>query len=106
MERSEVMDIFVPRRPQERLYLMKCDPKAGISNYREVAFLGWQVDSYTTPVGWRGVIHIDERNSAWVVELAEGRFTSPTLGGGVFETIEDVLRLLCERFHQWAESSE
>jgi hypothetical protein len=38
------MDIFVPRQPQERLYLMKYDPKEG-ANYHEVAFLGWLVHS-------------------------------------------------------------
>jgi hypothetical protein len=102
------MDIFVPRRPQERLYLMRCDPKAGISNYCEVAFLGWRVSSglSATPIGLEGEMRIDENKSAWVVEFAEGRFTSPTLGSGVFKTIEDVFRRLCERFEEWAVSSE
>ena len=102
------MDIFVRRGPQERLYLMLCDPKAGIANYREVAFLGWRVGSAlsATPIGLDGEMRIDENKSAWVVELAEGRFTSPTLGSGVFKTIEDVFRRLCERFEEWAESSE
>ncbi|HEX3569510.1 MAG TPA: hypothetical protein VHU44_01670, partial [Acidobacteriaceae bacterium] len=69
------MDIFVPRRPQERLYLMTCDPKKGISDHRELAFLGWRVGSEfrTTPIGLRGEMRIDEGKSAWVVELAEGR---------------------------------
>ena len=102
------MDIFVPGRPQERLYLMRYDPKADTSNYCEVAFFGWRVDSgfRTTPIGLRGEMRIDEGKSAWVVELAEGRFTSPTPGIGVFNTIEEVLRLLFDQFHQWAESSE
>ncbi len=102
------MDMFVPGRPQERLYLMRCDPKAGISDYREVAFLGWRVSSgcRAIPIGLSGEIRIDEGKSAWVVELAEGRFTSPTLGIGVFNSIEDVLHLISDRFHQWAESSE
>jgi hypothetical protein len=102
------MDIFVRRRDKERLYLLECDLKTGRSGHCEVAFLGWRWggDVRTTPIGLRGQMHIDERNHAWVVELAEGKFTSPTLGVGVFETIEDVVRLLCDRLHQWAESSE
>jgi hypothetical protein len=91
------MDIFVRRGPQERLYLMKCDPKAGISNYCEVAFFGWRVGSVLspTPIGLQGEMRIDEGKSAWVLELAEDKYTSPTLGIGVFKTFEDVLRRLC-----------
>jgi hypothetical protein len=88
---------------------MNCDPKAGISNYREVAFLGWRVGSDSSPVipiGWKGLMRIDEYKSAWVVELAEDKYTSPTLGIGVFKTFEDILRRLCDQFHKWAETSE
>ena len=85
------MDIFVSRQPQERLYLVQYNPKKDTSNYREVAFLGWSIcSSSATPVGLRGHINVNGYTSAWVVELAEGRFTSPTLGIGLFNDLEDV----------------
>jgi hypothetical protein len=58
------------------------------------------------PIGMRGEMRIDENKSAWVVELAEDKYTSPTLGIGVFKSIEHVLRRLCDRFEEWAVSSE
>jgi hypothetical protein len=106
-KRSEVMDIFVSRQPQERLYLVQYDPKKDTSNYREVAFLGWSTfGSSATPVGLRGHIIVSAYTSAWVVELDEGRFTSPTLGIGLFNDLEDVLQRLHRGFQQEAEGSE
>jgi hypothetical protein len=73
------MDIFVPRQPQERLYLMRYDPKTDTSNYLEVAFLGWSAGGYeagATPIGLRGQIHINACTDGWIIELGEDRFTS------------------------------
>ena len=101
------MDIFVSRQPQERLYLVQYNPKKDTFNYREVAFLGWSIcGSSATPVGLRGHINVNGYTSAWVVELAEGRFTSPTLGIGLFNDLEDVLQRLHRGFKQEAEGSE
>ena len=102
------MDIFVPRRPLERLYLMSYDSIANTSNYREVSVLGWRAGYYVQaiPIGLQGEMRINEGKSAWVVELAEGRFASPQLGIGLFNTMKDVFRLLIDQFHKWAESSE
>jgi hypothetical protein len=54
----------------------------------------------------RGHINVNGYTSAWVVELAEGRFTSPTLGIGLFNDLEDVLQRLHRGFQQEAEGSE
>jgi hypothetical protein len=101
------MDIFVSRQPQERLYLMRYDPKTDTSNYREVAFLGWSIcGTSATPVGLSGQIHINAQTDAWVAEFAGARFTSPTLGFGLFNDLEDVLQRLQSGFQRAAEGSE
>jgi hypothetical protein len=86
----------IPRQPQERLYLVERGPK-GVS-YREVAFLGWLVDASgitrAHPIGLNGSLFSVPRPGVWIVELAENKFTSPSLGDRVFNNLDEVLRLL------------
>jgi hypothetical protein len=96
------MDIYIPRQPQERLYLVQLHPE-GVS-YREVAFFGWHsCASGTTPVGPNGRMRLTPLTSAWVIELAKDKFTSPTLGTGVYNDFKEVTRLLHIGFCEAAE---
>jgi hypothetical protein len=102
------MEIYIPRQPQERLYLVKRGPK-GIS-YHEVAFLGWlsHLSSGTPaePIGLKGSMFVVPPAGAWVLELAEKKFTSPTLGTGVFNDLQEVLGLLDASLAKAAEEHE